>query len=478
MKTWGNRRARARSHHVHPLSAAIVAACFALAPMHATSSPNGTIVVDNCNDNGPGSLRQALADAPDGGTVDLSALACSLITLGSHLRVNHVDLDVTGPGSGALMIDAGALDRVFVHTGLGVLTIDDLVLANGAYHGGIYFKANGGCVLTKGSLVMHGVTIAGCTLTSEFDPPIADVRTGGCISATSDVTLIDTHVENCSATAGDEDELDGGGVYASGSLALLRSSITGVRTRSSITLGVGANSLGGFTMKYSTIANNVDVGDAALEQDSQGGGVQANAPIYLIGSTIAENHASSGGGAIFVHSPIDIRNSTIAANTATERAGILIAIAQSATIANSTIAFNRSAGSTAGGLSIGDSAVEIVSTILANNTAGSAARDLGASGVSTIGGSHNLIQVSTVATPPDTLTDDPQLRSLHANGGSTRTLSLAEASPAIDAGDNPLDLANDQRGSGFDRVFGNAADIGAFEYAPDFETIFWDGFDV
>jgi hypothetical protein len=478
MKTWGNQRGNARSNHIHPLSAAIVAACFALVPTHAMAHPNGTIVVDNCSDNGTGSLRQALADVPEGGTVDLSALTCSVITLGSHLRVNQDDLDVIGPGSGALTIDAGSLDRVFVHAGLGVLTIDDLALANGGYRGGVYFEANGGCVFSSGSLSMHGVTIAGCTLTSEFDPPVSGVKTGGCISAQQDVTLVDTHIENCTATVGDEDELDGGGVYASGSIALLRSSVTGVRTRSSITLGVGANSLDGFTMKYSTIANNVDVGDTALDQFSQGGGVQANAPIYLLGSTIAENHANSGGGAIFFHEPIDIRNSTIAANTAAERAGILIAIAPSASIANSTIAFNHSEGSTAGGLSIYDSGVELVSTIIANNTAGAAARDLGASGVSAVSGSHNLIRVSTLATPPDTLTDDPQLRSLHANGGYTRTLSLAEASPAIDAGDNPLDLVNDQRGSGFGRVVGDAADIGAFEYAPEFEAIFWDGFDA
>jgi hypothetical protein len=478
MKTWGNHRGNPRSNRVHPLSAAIVVACLALAPIHATSHTNGTLVVENCNDNGVGSLRQAIADAPDGGTVDLSALACSVITLGSHLRINQDDFEVIGPGSGALTIDAGTLDRVVVHAGLGVLTIDDLALANGAYHGGQYFKANGGCVFSSGSLTMHGVTIAGCTLTSEFDPPVQDVKTGGCISAQQDVTLIDTRIENCTATAGDEDELDGGGIYASGSIALLRSSVTGVRTRSSITLGVGANSLDGFTMKYSTISNNVDVGDPALDQYSQGGGVQANAPIYLLGSTIAENHATTGGGALFIHDSIDIRNSTIAANTAVERAGVSIILSADAQIANSTIAFNHSAGSTAGGLGIADSAVQLVSTIIANNTAGAAARDLGASGVSSLSGFHNLIRVSTLATPPDTLTDDPQLRSLHANGGYTRTLSLAQTSPAIDAGDNSFELVNDQRGSGFDRVVGTAADIGAFEYAPDFETIFWDGFDA
>jgi len=59
------------------------------------------------------------------------------------------------------------------------------------------------------------------------------------------------------------------------------------------------------------------------------------------------------------------------------------------------------------------------------------------------------------------------------NGGPVETIALLEGSPAIDAGDNalavdaggnPLDF--DQRGEGFDRIFGGAVDIGAFEAAP------------
>ncbi|MET0231451.1 MAG: choice-of-anchor Q domain-containing protein [Rhodanobacteraceae bacterium] len=464
-----------------PLSAAVVAALVALAPAHAVAAAphaNGTVVVDNCNDNGAGSLRQAIADAPDGGSVDMTALECSVITLSGHLRVNQDDLDILGPGSGALQIDANSIDRVFVHAGLGLLSIDDLAMTNGAYHGGLYFRANGGCVFSKGSLSLDGVTISGCTLTTEFDAPALDVKTGGCVSALNDATLIDTHIRQCTATAND-DEFDGGGVYAGDTLAMLGSSITGVRTSSSITLGVGANSPGGFSMKYSTIENNVDVGDPELGYDSQGGGVQTNAPIFLYASTIAQNHAASGGGALFLGEPIDIRNSTIASNTAVERAGVTIINSPDTVIANSTIAFNHSAGSTAGGLGIADSAVEIVSTIIADNTSGAAARDVGASGVSSVSGSHNLIRVSTLAMPPDTLTGDPLLRPLNANGGTTRTLALDAASPAIDAGDNPLQFDNDQRGPGFDRLVGDAVDIGALEYREgDSDPIFRDGFDV
>ncbi len=50
------------------------------------------------------------------------------------------------------------------------------------------------------------------------------------------------------------------------------------------------------------------------------------------------------------------------------------------------------------------------------------------------------------------------------NGGATMTHALLPGSPAIDAGSNPDDLANDQRGVKYARVFGAAADCGAFEY--------------
>ena len=51
--------------------------------------------------------------------------------------------------------------------------------------------------------------------------------------------------------------------------------------------------------------------------------------------------------------------------------------------------------------------------------------------------------------------------------------------PAIDAGDNPLNLATDQRGDGFARTYGSAPDIGAFEAQPaaPLDRVFANGFD-
>ena len=58
-----------------------------------------------------------------------------------------------------------------------------------------------------------------------------------------------------------------------------------------------------------------------------------------------------------------------------------------------------------------------------------------------------------------------------------QTLALAPGSPAIDAGANPLGLDTDQRGGAYRRVYGIAADIGAFEWQPPPDPIFANGFE-
>jgi hypothetical protein len=57
----------------------------------------GTITVTNTNDSGLGSLRQALADANDGDTIDFSVTGTISLTTGELL----VDKSVTISGPGA-----------------------------------------------------------------------------------------------------------------------------------------------------------------------------------------------------------------------------------------------------------------------------------------------------------------------------------------------------------------------------------------
>ena len=125
------------------------------------------------------------------------------------------------------------------------------------------------------------------------------------------------------------------------------------------------------------------------------------------------------------------------------------------------------------------------STIIANNRIdgpGGHAADLATSPnlTLTVTGSNNLVGTAdpNVTLPPDTILGvDPQLLPLAGNGGATWTMALAPGSPAIDAGSNPRAFDTDQRGAGFARVFGPAADIGAYEVQPAGDVIFVSGFD-
>jgi hypothetical protein len=93
-----------------------------------------------------------------------------------------------------------------------------------------------------------------------------------------------------------------------------------------------------------------------------------------------------------------------------------------------------------------------------------------------VSGANNLIGPSAAMTlPPDTIGGDPKLLPLHDNGGPTKTHALRPGSPAVNAGNANGDTT-DQRGTGFPRVIGSAADIGAFE-GVDVDSIFYSGFD-
>src|SRR5438874_10074153 len=93
-----------------------------------------TITVTNTNDSGPGSLRQALADANYGDTIEFAVTGTIGLTSG-ELLVNQ-DTTISGPGSENLAVNGNDNSRVF-HIGSGrTVTISGLTITNGhADHG-------------------------------------------------------------------------------------------------------------------------------------------------------------------------------------------------------------------------------------------------------------------------------------------------------------------------------------------------------
>src|SRR5258707_10549887 len=69
-------------------------------PLHAA-----TITVTNTNDSGPGSLRQALANANNGDTINFAVTGT--ISLFSGELVIGKNVTIVGPGANRLAIDGG-----------------------------------------------------------------------------------------------------------------------------------------------------------------------------------------------------------------------------------------------------------------------------------------------------------------------------------------------------------------------------------
>ena len=129
---------------------------------------------------------------------------------------------------------------------------------------------------------------------------------------------------------------------------------------------------------------------------------------------------------------------------------------------NSTITDNT--GRSGGGILFTSQAASLQSTIVSGNHAGSGA-DMDGSSTVSIDGANNLVGAASfrITLPDGTLRGDADLMPLSYNGGPTRTHALRPGSAAVNAGNNTSQLPSDQRGPGFLRVVGPAADIGAFE---------------
>ena len=140
-----------------------------------TANFQPTLVVTNTNDTGPGSLRQAIADAPLASshviTFGTGFSGTILLTTGG-LSISS-DITIVGPGADLLTLDGNGTNRVLTVTG-GNVNISGLTIAHG---GGGIANTNGtvnlsNCVISRhsGRGLINGdngrMVLNGCTISS------------------------------------------------------------------------------------------------------------------------------------------------------------------------------------------------------------------------------------------------------------------------------------------------------------------------
>ncbi len=274
----------------------------------------------------------------------------------------------------------------------------------------------------------------------------------------------------------------GGGIYAVGGLTLkycvLEQNVANGGA-SGFGVGGGATSKGPFLGNLVTISGNRATGSGG-NQNGSAGGLYLRNNATIVSSTISGNTAGRNIGGVEIANTSNtasltaiITNSTISGNEAGDVVGGLYTNLGTVKIRNSTIAFNTAGSGTisnppygynyfAPGLSLSASyapiAVNMQSTLISNNTYGSLENDLSVGyeyfpKVVTFAAApaNNFVRYADATAQPLLPADTiqyacPLLGPLRDNGGATQTHALLSTSPAIDMGNNVAALNEDQRG--------------------------------
>jgi hypothetical protein len=188
-----------------------------------------TIIITNTNDNGPGSLRQALVDAHDRDTIDATGISGVILLTGGQLLVDK-SVTMNGAGADLLAVDGNAISRAFQIDSGATVTISGLRIRNAQ-------AGLGGGVLNDGTLIITNTTLSGNT--AGFG--------GGTFNAGT-LTIINSTVSGNMAS-------EGGGTYNSGSgmLTITNSTFSG---NAASETGGGVFNIGTLQIANSTVSNN------------------------------------------------------------------------------------------------------------------------------------------------------------------------------------------------------------------------------
>jgi CSLREA domain-containing protein len=252
---------------------------FILALLVAVSAQSAPITVNSSADAGgscPGAtctLRQAIATAAAGETINFAAGITTITLTSNQLSINK-SLTIDGPGANQLTVRRST--------------------ASGTVNFRIFD-------ITSGNVIISGITVANGAATTDYG--------GGVHNSGAPVSITNATIAGNTGKSG--------GIYNDGTLTITNSTVSGNMTTQS-GAGGGIFNLGTLTVIDSTISGNTSI-------DSFGGAVFNNVgQVTITSSTISGNMAPQGyGGGLYDQiGTMTITSSTITANSAKWAGGI------------------------------------------------------------------------------------------------------------------------------------------------------------
>ena len=455
-----------------------------------------TTLIDELNNDGDCSLREAIEAANTNASVDAcgsGSVFTDTITFGVVGTItvsNQISVAASGPlminGHDVITTSGGEDTRVWWVDSGSEVTFSHLAMINGesVEGGSIYnnlgkvaisssnFSDNqgdeGGVIYNFGTIHITDTVFAGnnaravggsilndgiMTITNSSFNGNTSYFSSGAIDNWGTLSITNCTFSGNISTAGP------GGAISGGSMTIVRSTFEG----NSATAGGGIVAGDDTTIIESTFTGNVAGWGGGIA-----GGYEGMSDITIINSTIWGNSASLGGG-YYSDGNTTIINSTISGNEASTSGGGIYAAYNGFTPSTLFLTYSTISGNAApsGGGVYNRGNTTLSSSIIANNPSGSDCQ-INAGFITDAG--HNLDSDGSCGLNPELgslPSTDPQLGALEDNGGPTLTHALMRISPAVDAGDNGACPGTDQRGMPRP-VDGNGdgtatCDIGSFE---------------
>lgn len=252
-------------------------------PVENVSLQSVTLTVQNLDDSGPGSLRQAILDAGNGHVITFaSGIAGGMITLSSgELHINK-SLTIVGP-AGGITISGNNTTRIFRISNVYEVILDNLILTDGNSSSNP-FPDYGGAILSFGNL-----TIKNSTIKDSW----ARVLGGAIEQGRGSLTIVNSTLSNNGVHPTTLEKTHFGGAIRmfESTVAVTNSTISGNTARDG---GGGlVNNQSTLTLTHTTIAAN---------GASNGGGIanygesDLSAVTTLVNSIVARNTSGSASG--------------------------------------------------------------------------------------------------------------------------------------------------------------------------------------